>query len=56
MALLTKISTQPQSEMPRRAFDGLKGAIAETYFSTEAGMKELGWNGGITFAPPAGCA
>jgi hypothetical protein len=55
-ALLTKISTLPASEMPRRAFDGLKGAVAETYYSTEVGMKELGWNGGITFAPPAGCS
>jgi hypothetical protein len=55
-ALLTKMSSQPDSEMSRRAFDGLKGAVAETYYSSEAGMKELGWNGGITFAPPAGCA
>jgi len=54
-ALLTKISTQPDSDATRKAFDGIKGAVAETYFSTEAGMKELGWNGGIAFAPPAAC-
>jgi hypothetical protein len=55
-ALLTKISTTPKGEMSRRAFDGLKTAVAETYFSTEVGMKALGWDGGITFTPPLGCA
>jgi len=54
--LLTKISTQPDSEPSRRAFDGLKGAIAETYFESEAGKKELGWNGSVAFAPPSVCA
>ena len=54
-ALLTKISTQPDSDPTRRAFDGIKGAVAETYFSTEVGMKELGWNGSVTFAPPSAC-
>ena len=54
-ALLTRISTQATSEPSRQSFDGLKGAVAEAYFSTEAGMKELGWNGGVAFAPPAGC-
>jgi hypothetical protein len=54
-ALLTKISERPDSDTARQAFDGLKGAVAETYFSTEAGMKELGWNGSVAFAPPAVC-
>jgi hypothetical protein len=54
-ALLTKISERPDSDATRQAFDGLKGAIAETYFSSEAGMKELGWNGSVAFAPPAVC-
>ena len=54
-ALLTKISGLPDSDATRRAFDGIKGAVAETYFSSEAGMKELGWNGSIAFAPPAAC-
>ena len=54
-ALLTKISTLPDSDATRRAFDDIKGAVAETYFSTEVGMKELGWNGSVTFAPPAVC-
>lgn len=54
-ALLSKVSTQPATEPSRRAFDDLKRAVAESYYSTEAGMKELGWDGSITFAPPAIC-
>lgn len=54
-ALLTKISTQPDSDPSRSAFDALKGAIAETYYSSETGMKELGWDGSVTFAPPSPC-
>lgn len=54
-ALLTKISQQPDSAVSRQAFDGIKGAVAETYYSSEVGMKELGWNGGVAFAPPAVC-
>lgn len=54
-ALLTKISTQPDSDVSRRAFDGIKGAVSETYFNSEAGKKELGWNGSVAFAPPAAC-
>ena len=53
--LLTKISTQPGSDATRQAFDGIKGAVAETYFASEAGLKELGWNGSMTFAPPSVC-
>src|SRR5688500_16269032 len=30
-ALLTKISTKPDSDATRRAFDGIKGAVVETY-------------------------
>jgi len=54
-SLLTKISTQPGSDPSRQNFDGLKAAIAETYYSSETGMKELGWNGSVTFAPPGIC-
>jgi hypothetical protein len=54
-ALLTRISAQPGSDPIRRAFDGLKGAVAETYYSTEVGMKELGWNSNVIFTPPAAC-
>jgi hypothetical protein len=55
-ALLTKISTLPDSDPTRKAFDGIKSAVAETYFSSEAGMKELGWNGSMAFAPPSVCS
>jgi hypothetical protein len=51
--LLTKISTTPDGDATRRAFDGLKAAIAETYYSSEPGMKEMGWTGNFAFAPPA---
>jgi hypothetical protein len=54
-ALLTQISTRPDSDPMRQAFDGVKGAVAQTYYDSEVGMKELGWNGGIAFAPPVAC-
>jgi hypothetical protein len=54
-ALLTRISTQPDADRSRQAFDHIKGAVAETYFQTEVGMKELGWDGSVTFAPPNIC-
>ena len=54
-ALLTKVSTQPDSDVARQAFDRIKGAVSETYYSTEVGMKELGWDGSIAFAPPSAC-
>jgi len=54
-ALLTKLSTLPAKEPSRLAFDGLKGAVSEAYYATETGMKELGWDGSITFAPPSVC-
>ena len=52
-ALLTKISGQPESEPMRQSFDALKEAVAETYYTTEVGMKELGWIGSVAFAPPS---
>jgi hypothetical protein len=55
-ALLTKLSQLPSSDAARGAFDGVKGAVAETYYQTEIGMKELGFDGSIAFAPPAACA
>jgi hypothetical protein len=54
-ALLTQISARPDSDVARQAFDRIKGAVAETYYSTEVGMKELGWDGSVAFAPPAAC-
>jgi hypothetical protein len=54
-ALLTKISGQPDSDATRQAFDSIKGAVAETYYSSEIGKKELGWDGSVAFAPPSAC-
>jgi hypothetical protein len=55
-ALLTKISTLPDGNATRQAFDDIKGAVSETYYSSEAGKKELGWDGSVTFEAPAACA
>jgi hypothetical protein len=54
-ALLTKMSTAPEGDAARRAFEFVKGGVSETYYQTQAGMKELGWNGGVMFASPAAC-
>jgi hypothetical protein len=54
-ALLTKMSSAPASEAVRRAFEFVKGGVAETYFSTQVGLKELGWNGSVMFAAPIAC-
>jgi hypothetical protein len=54
-ALLTKISTQPDNDPSRAAFDALKGAVADIYYSTEAGMLELGWDRNVAYAPPGAC-
>ncbi|HEU4487171.1 MAG TPA: gluconate 2-dehydrogenase subunit 3 family protein, partial [Povalibacter sp.] len=52
-ALLSRISSQPENDVLRECFDDLKAAVAETYYSSEQGMKELGWNGSVAFAPPS---
>ena len=54
-ALLTKISGLPEESPTRKAFDDLKAAVAETYYSTEVGMKEMGWQGTVAFTPPRAC-
>ncbi len=53
--LLTKISARPDGDDTRGPFDNIKRAVAETFYATEVGMKELGWNGGVAFPPPAVC-
>ena len=50
-ALITKNSTLPASDMSRQAFDRIKGAISESHYSTEVGLKEPGRDGSIAFAP-----
>lgn len=53
--LLTKMSGLPKDNVTRQGFDDLKRAVAETYYSTETGMKEMGWTGAIAFPTPAVC-
>lgn len=54
-ALLTKMSETPGREGVRGAFDFVKGGVAETYFATREGMKDLGWTGNMMFASPVAC-
>jgi hypothetical protein len=54
-ALLTRMSEAPDSEALRRAFDLVKSGVAETYFATREGMKDLGWTGNMMFASPVAC-
>ena len=54
-ALLTKISEAPANEGVRRAFEFVKGGVAETYYATREGMKDLGWTGNMMFASPVAC-
>lgn len=54
-ASLTKLSAMPDGDERRGPFDAIKRSVAETYYSTEPGMKELGYNGNIAFTPPAAC-
>ncbi|HUZ45144.1 MAG TPA: gluconate 2-dehydrogenase subunit 3 family protein [Terriglobia bacterium] len=39
----------------RDHFENLKGWIAGAYYSSEVGMKELGWTGQVVFASFPGC-
>ena len=39
----------------RDHFDLLKGWIAGAYYSSEIGMRELGWTGNVVFAEFPGC-
>ena len=54
-ALLTKISALPDGDDQRGPFDAIKHAVAESYYSSEPGMKEMGWDGTFAFAPPSVC-
>jgi Gluconate 2-dehydrogenase subunit 3 len=59
-ALLTSASTKAAdddkaaSEL-REHFENLKGWVSGAYYSSEAGMRELGWRGEFAFASYPGC-
>jgi hypothetical protein len=40
----------------REHFENLKGWVSGAYYSSEMGMKELGWTGDRVFAGFPGCA
>ncbi len=46
---------QPRVQGLRDPFDHLKTWIAGAHYSSEAGMKELGWTGGMFFGSFPGC-
>jgi hypothetical protein len=39
----------------RDHFENIKGAVSGSYYSSEIGMKELGWTGQVMFASFPGC-
>lgn len=53
--LLTKASTAEPGITIRDQFDHLKGWISGAYYSSEMGMRELGWNGNVFFEKFTGC-
>jgi hypothetical protein len=54
-ALLTKASTAEPAVNIRDQFDHLKGWISGAYYSSEIGMRELGWTGNVFFEKFVGC-
>jgi hypothetical protein len=54
-AILTAASTLDTGTSLRDQFDLLKGWIAGAYYSSEIGMKELGWTGVSLFQTYPGC-
>ena len=54
-ALLREASTAEPSTALRSHFEELKGWIAGAYYSSEAGMRELGWNGNVFHQELPGC-
>src|SRR4051812_48568542 len=55
-AVLTEASTAEAGKSPLRApFQNLKTWIVGAYYSSEQGMRELGWTGGVFHAELPGC-
>jgi len=51
----TQAGTRPSAPDLRDYFDHLKGWVSLAYYSSEAGMKELGWTGENFFEGFPGC-
>jgi hypothetical protein len=54
-ALLREASTADPKSAMRGHFQNLKDWIAGAYYSSEPGMRELGWTGNMFFAELPGC-
>ena len=54
--ILTDASTAETGTRLRDDFDLLKGWIAGAYYSSEIGMRELGWTGNVMHLEFPGCA
>lgn len=48
-------SAGPEALNIRDQFEQLKGWISGAYYSSEIGMRDLGWNGGVFFAQLPAC-
>jgi hypothetical protein len=55
-SLLTVVSTSPENSTTRESFEDLKEWIVGAYYSSEMGMKELGWSPNRFFPSFPGCA
>jgi hypothetical protein len=53
--ILREASTADPKSAMRGHFQNVKDWIAGAYYSSEQGMRELGWTGGIFFAELPGC-
>jgi hypothetical protein len=54
-SLLTAVSRAPEGDATRKAFEDLKQWVAGSYYSSEAGMRELGWTPNRFFPGVPGC-
>lgn len=55
-AILREVSTaEPKTSPMRGHFENLKGWIAGAYYSSEPGMRELGWTGNVFHPELPGC-
>jgi hypothetical protein len=54
-SLLTAVSTAPGGDATRKAFEDLREWVAGSYYSSEAGMRELGWTPNRFFPGFPGC-
>jgi hypothetical protein len=53
--VLTVVSASPEDSAARESFEDLKEWIIVSYYSSEMGMKELGWTPNRFFPNLPGC-